>query len=73
MDVPVYSVRAHTQVVNCIDAVAGVGHNTGAPEIVTGSRDGKNKQQWRLNYERLRQGLGCETKGSACSHHFTCR
>ena len=37
---PVYSVKAHDEIVNCIDGVGGLGVGVGAPEIVTGSRDG---------------------------------
>lgn len=40
-DRPVYSVKAHSQIVNAIDGVGGLGIGEGAPEIVTGSRDGK--------------------------------
>lgn len=40
-DVPVYSVKAHKEIVNSIDGVGGLGIGEGAPEIVTGSRDGK--------------------------------
>lgn len=39
---PVYSVKAHKEIVNSIDGVGGLGIGDGAPEIVTGSRDGKN-------------------------------
>ena len=38
---PIYSVKAHSQIVNAIDGVGGLGIGEGAPEIVTGSRDGK--------------------------------
>ena len=38
--VPVYSVKGHTEIINCIDGVGGLGIGEGAPEIVTGSRDG---------------------------------
>lgn len=38
--VPVYSVDAHKGIINCLDAVAGNMVNCGAPEIVTGGRDG---------------------------------
>ena len=37
---PVYSVKAHSEIINCIDGVGGLGIGLGAPEIVTGSRDG---------------------------------
>ncbi|RXM37171.1 WD repeat-containing protein 92 [Acipenser ruthenus] len=39
-EIPVYSVKAHTEIVNTIDGVGGLGIGDGAPEIVTGSRDG---------------------------------
>ncbi|GAB1601483.1 WD repeat-containing protein 92-like [Argonauta hians] len=40
---PVYSVLGHKQIINCIDGVGGLGIGEGAPEIVTGSRDGMVK------------------------------
>ncbi|CAH8606102.1 unnamed protein product [Dicrocoelium dendriticum] len=43
LDAPVYGVQAHSEIVNCIDAVGGVGVGEGAPEIATGSRDGAVK------------------------------
>ena len=39
-DIPVYSADAHKEIINCIDGVGGLGIGDGAPEIVTGSRDG---------------------------------
>lgn len=41
-EVPVYSVKAHKEILNSIDGVGGLGIGDGAPEIVTGSRDGKS-------------------------------
>ena len=41
-EIPVYSVKGHSEIINCIDGVGGLGIGEGAPEIVTGSRDGKN-------------------------------
>lgn len=41
METPVYSVKAHNQIVNAVDGVGGLGIGGGAPELVTGSRDGK--------------------------------
>lgn len=38
---PVYSVKGHSEIINAIDAIGGLGIGGGAPEIVTGSRDGK--------------------------------
>ncbi|XP_071453648.1 dynein axonemal assembly factor 10 [Hetaerina americana] len=40
---PVYSVKAHKEIINCIDGIGGQGICRGAPEIVTGSRDGMVK------------------------------
>lgn len=37
-----FAVKAHDQMINCIDAVGGLGVGYGAPEIVTGGRDGEN-------------------------------
>lgn len=37
---PVYKSTTHAAVINSIDGVAGRSANYGAPEIVTGSRDG---------------------------------
>ena len=39
---PVYSVKAHSQIITAIDGVGGLGIGEGAPEIVTGSRDGNS-------------------------------
>ena len=40
---PIFSVKAHDQIINAIDGVAGLGVGRGAPEIVTASRDGNVK------------------------------
>ena len=40
---PVYRVKAHESIINCLDGVGGLGIGKGAPEIVTGSRDGRVK------------------------------
>lgn len=40
---PIWSVKGHEQIINAIDGVAGLGIGRGAPEIVTGSRDGHIK------------------------------
>lgn len=37
---PFFAVKAHDQMVNSIDAIGGLGIGYGAPEIVTGGRDG---------------------------------
>lgn len=36
----IFSVDAHEGIINCLDAMAGATLNCGAPEIVTGGRDG---------------------------------
>lgn len=38
---PVYSEEAHQDIINSIDGIGGTTVNCGAPELVTGSRDGK--------------------------------
>lgn len=38
---PVYSAAAHKEIINSIDGVGGQNIGCGAPEIVTGSRDGE--------------------------------
>ncbi|KAH9507210.1 WD repeat-containing protein 92 [Bulinus truncatus] len=43
LDLPIYTAQAHKEIINCIDAVGGLGVGEGAPEIVTGSRDGTVK------------------------------
>jgi WD40 repeat protein len=40
---PVWSVRAHTSMVNCIDGIGGLSIGNGAPELATGGRDGTVK------------------------------
>lgn len=41
-EVPVYTAKAHKEIINSIDGVGGLGIGDGAPEIVTGSRDGES-------------------------------
>ena len=38
---PIYTVKAHNQIINCIDGAGGLGIGEGAPEILTASRDGE--------------------------------
>lgn len=38
-----YTVKAHNKIINSIDAIGGLDIGNGAPEIVTGSRDGAVK------------------------------
>eukprot|EP00050_Salpingoeca_kvevrii_P003342 m.222744 g.222744 ORF g.222744 m.222744 type:complete len:356 (+) comp10814_c0_seq40:312-1379(+) len=39
-EMPIYAAKAHSQIINAIDGVGGLGIGGGAPEIVTGGRDG---------------------------------
>lgn len=40
MSQPTYKAQAHTSIVNCIDGCGGLNIGGGAPELVTGGRDG---------------------------------
>ncbi|XP_012929536.1 WD repeat-containing protein 92 isoform X3 [Heterocephalus glaber] len=42
-EMPVYTVNGHKEIINTIDGIGGLGVGEGAPEIVTGSRDGTVK------------------------------
>uniref|UniRef100_A0A7M4F228 Dynein axonemal assembly factor 10 n=1 Tax=Crocodylus porosus TaxID=8502 RepID=A0A7M4F228_CROPO len=42
-EIPIYSVKGHKEIINSIDGIGGLGIGEGAPEIVTGSRDGTVK------------------------------
>lgn len=37
--------RAHNEIINALDGVGGLGIGGGAPELVTGSRDGKTSRE----------------------------
>ena len=45
-----YSVKGHKEIINTIDGVGGLGIGEGAPEIVTGSRDGKSEYSVYVNF-----------------------
>ena len=38
-----WRVKAHSQIVNCVDGIGGLDTGYGAPELLTGSRDGSVK------------------------------
>jgi WD40 repeat protein len=42
-EMPIYSVKGHEKIINCMDGCGGLNVGAGAPEIVTGSRDGTVK------------------------------
>ncbi|CAD7971504.1 unnamed protein product [Amoebophrya sp. A120] len=37
---PIFEVRGHDKIINCVEGCGGLGIGGGAPELVTGSRDG---------------------------------
>nr|XP_034177020.1 WD repeat-containing protein 92 [Osmia lignaria] len=41
--IPIYTAKAHNEIINAIDGVAGQSVGCGAPELVTGSKDGSVK------------------------------
>ncbi|KAG6554193.1 hypothetical protein Mapa_004109 [Marchantia paleacea] len=41
LSLPVFHTKAHESIINAIDAIGGLGVGNGAPEIVTGGRDGR--------------------------------
>ena len=43
MEMTIYSVKAHKEIINAIDGIGGLGIGEGAPEILTASRDGTVK------------------------------
>ena len=42
-EIPIYSIKGHSEIINSIDGCGGLGIGGGAPELVTGSRDGSVK------------------------------
>merc|ERR1712093_949676 len=54
-EMPVYSVKAHDVIVNSIDGCGGLNIGSGAPEIVTGSRDGRIGLSQPWNQRRAAQ------------------
>ncbi len=53
---PVSSLRAHEDLVNAVDGIAGLGEGVGPPEVATASRDGRVKV-WDLR---------CPDRPTAC-------
>ena len=72
-----YSVRAHKEIINCISGVGGAGIGEGAPELVTGSRDGKYSStctgEIQGNYAvgKLRKRERSPREGSSGPVHLT--
>jgi len=56
---PVYSANAHKEIINSIDGVGGQNIGCGAPEIVTGSRDGEIYKTLRSDNHTLVAQLCC--------------
>lgn len=53
-DEPIFSVQGHKSIINCIDGCGGMNVGYGAPEIVTGSRDGE--PAFRLRPQGYKRG-----------------
>lgn len=57
LEEPVYSAKAHSQIINAIDGVGGLGIGAGAPEIITGSKDGISTQVNKSKFFKTSQKL----------------
>lgn len=57
LEEPVYSAKAHSQIINAIDGVGGLGIGSGAPEIITGSKDGISTQVNNSKFSKTSQTL----------------
>ena len=64
---PVYSANAHKEIINSIDGVGGQSIGCGAPEIVTGSRDGEIYESLRSDNDTLVVQLWCHTIPQCCA------
>jgi len=53
-----YQTKAHKGIINCIDGIAGLDIGYGAPELVTGGRDGIGTQRDKSYYFRMCESLG---------------
>jgi len=51
IDKPIFSVKGHTEIINAIDGVGGLGIGEGAPEIATASRDGLQIKSFFVSIE----------------------
>uniref|UniRef100_UPI00398F7B2B dynein axonemal assembly factor 10-like isoform X1 n=1 Tax=Pristiophorus japonicus TaxID=55135 RepID=UPI00398F7B2B len=82
-EAPLYAAKAHREIINCIDGVGGLGVGHGAPEIVTGSRDGTVKvwdsRQKDLPVANMEPALGFNRRdcwtvafGHACTQWDRC-
>lgn len=74
---PVYKSEKHTAIINSIDGVAGMSSGCGAPEIVTGSRDGVifdyfvKADELKFFKFRFGYGMGYATKRRSRCQVFT--
>ncbi|KAK9763994.1 WD repeat-containing protein 92 [Basidiobolus ranarum] len=64
LEMPVYSVQAHKEIINCIDGCGGSIAKNGPPEIATGSRDGSVKI-WDTRQKATPVGIINPTKPGA--------
>ncbi len=56
MGSPVYTSKAHGSIINAIDGIGGLGIGGGAPEIVTGGRDGE-LEYYQYNFNKINKML----------------
>ena len=57
---PIFQVKAHDKIINCIDGAGGYGIQCGAPELVTGGADGRldTEKVYGLIIGRMRPRMG---------------
>lgn len=60
--IPIYKAEQHKSVINCIDGVAGASSGFGAPEIVTGSKDG-SVLVWDIRQKEIPVAKFCQNEG----------
>jgi len=48
-----FQTQAHKEIVNCIDGIGGLDVGYGAPELVTGGRDGNKSSLFLCAYLRI--------------------
>ncbi|XP_022207932.2 WD repeat-containing protein 92 [Nilaparvata lugens] len=70
LSVPVYTAKAHNEIINAIDGVGGQTVGCGAPEIVTGSRDGSVKV-WDSRQKERPVAIMEPSEGETCRDCWT--
>jgi hypothetical protein len=69
---PIYSASAHKEIINSIDGVGGQSIGCGAPEIVTGSRDGEMYKCLRSDNRTWIWQWCCHSSPQYCLTYFKC-